>query len=244
MKAVFGASIGRVFYALAGDEPFRLYSQAASCYLFSTLPTLAEAQAGTGAIASATTWTQSDQHPYPNYYSYAAVSDPEQGITEDFSKTYYEAVNFRLQSGQQVQTLVRAFDIYRIREQEDNPDASVALIKEVFPAISSYLTDAEITTYIKLALDEMKIDLTAQGWSWSKLIDLDQTRLAIAYRAIALGSLAQIRQQNDRHELRYNEFNKKYKETLVQVKVREKAANESTTKTEAPAKRGFSFIMK
>jgi hypothetical protein len=242
MSHTFGASISRTFYALNGNEPIQLPSQLPALYLFSALPELADAQSGTGAIDSKATWTQGGVSPWPNSYTFDPVPEPEAAITDDFSQTYYEAINFILETGGQAQTIVRALEIAKVKEQEDQPDATVALIKEIFPAITNYLDDTEIDNYIKLALDEVKIDLEAQGWAWHELIKLSNIRLAVAYRAIALGALAQVRQTGDRHEFRYNEFNAKHQAILKAARLQERKETTSLPTSERQAQRGFTWV--
>lgn len=242
MKHVFQASISRTFYALAGNEPYQLPSQVPALYLFDALPELAAAQAGTGAIDSATNWAQSTDTPFPNTYSFDPVTEPEPGITDDFSQTYYEAINFVLETGGATQTIVRALQLNKVREQEDQPDATVALIKEIFPAINSYLADTEVDDYIKLALDEVKIDLLAQGWEWHRAVELPNIRLAVAYRAISLGALGQIRTRDDRHEIRYNEFNAKHIAILKSAKLQRQTSTTQLPTEKRQAQRGYTWV--
>lgn len=212
----FGKTITRKFYPKENDIPLSIPSQAAEIYLFENRPTWEAARAGTGALQTLSTWTQSGVSPYPQEYSFTPVDDPEP--TQNLlSRSYWEAINFVAELTEQKQTVIREFTLERPRGNEDTPETTVDDVKEVFPAINSYLTDAQIEGFLSVAEASLKDNLLGRGVRWSRVAALSNTRLAIAYKALALSSLSQIKESGDRHAIRYTEFNKLYETTMLAV---------------------------
>lgn len=214
----FGKTITRKFYPKENDIPLSIPSQAAEIYLFANRPTWEDARAGTGAAQSVTTWSQGGVTPYPQTYSFSAVDDP--APTENLlSRSYWEAINFVAELTQQKQTVIREFTLERPRGNEDTPGTTVDDIKDVFPAINNYLTDAQIEAHLSVAEAELQNDLLARGIRWSRVAALANTKLAIAYKSLSLSSLSQIKESGDRHALRYEEFKQLYQSAMKAVPI-------------------------
>lgn len=206
---VFGKDISRVFFPLEDNEPLNLPSQVPALYLYETRPNYTDAAAGTGALQSLTYWTHDENTPFPRSFTWNAVDDPSPS-TQAQAKTYYEAINFRTQASEQIQTLVRSLTLERVQELDSVPGTSIQDLKDAYPGISNYLTDAQLEEILEDALEEFKIDLEGKGIEYHKVYDLRKSRLALAYKAISLSMLSQIRERDDKHNFRYEEYKEKY----------------------------------
>lgn len=243
MTHVFGAPVQRKFYPLSGSDPVSLPSQSASIYLFSSQPSLADAAAGTGAVATQNYWLQGTASPYPCLYSFNQITDPEPTSSVD-SRTYWEAINFVLQLGSQTQTHVRAFDVERSYSGESIPGTNVTDIKEAYPAISNYLDDNEIGDLLSITEEEFKLDLEAKGVSYARVYDLQKARLALAYKTIALAMLGQIRDQGDKHQFRYDEYSKLYSVALGRLTLPVDTNKDGAKDTEVKPRQGYWTILR
>lgn len=215
----FGKDITREFIAYENGEPIELPSQVPAIYLFSSQPSMADALAGTGAVRAAiTTWAQQSIPPYKRIYTHAAIEDPDSdGSTPSLG--YWEAIRFIAKTSGAYQVKIREFDVERAGETDSYSDVTVQDLKDVFPAISSYGTDAELSDQIGVALEEFKLYFKSKGIEWHKLHNLRETKLYLAYKAIALNSIGEIKQQGDRFQLRYDEFEKKAATILGMLKL-------------------------
>lgn len=213
---LFGLDIKRAFYPLRGTEPLLLPSQTPSIYVFADAPTRDEAQNGTGAVQTVSTWNEDTVEPYPRRYTIAAIDDPDPDSQID-EKWYWEAINFVNQDSEQTQTVIRAFRVIRAAGVGSIPGTSVEDLKRIYPAIESYLGNEELAAMLSTAETELKQDLEDRGLVWSKLFDLDKLRLALAFKAIALANLSQLVESNDKFAVRSEIFERKYTGMLTKV---------------------------
>lgn len=213
MKYPFGKDFTHTFYPTIDNEPISLVSQAASVFLFSEAAkpaTVAAAQVGTGATGSEITyWTQSSSSPYGCAFTVPKIEDPDPDSSTD-TIGYWLAINFIIQAGATKQTVLQHIDLQRVRTTDAVPGVTATDLKEYYPAITSYLTDSQLATFITLAQDETRIELESKGFNWASIFSLSKLALPIAFKTIALATLSQIREPGDKHELRFNTFNDKY----------------------------------
>lgn len=205
MIAHFGSDIIREFIPRPGEEFLPFPSQNPTIYIFEDKPTRTIAAAGTGAIATISSWTQLTAVPHAYQYVIPAIDDPDPtGVTAEVR--YWEAVNYISQSGEQTQTVIRSFNIYRDEAGQDRPGTTVEDLKKVFPQISSYASDEQLDEVLLLAEDEIKRNLAKRGFLWSRLRNLHQIKIALAYRAIAFNAMNQIVAEKDRHDIRFHNY--------------------------------------
>lgn len=208
MKYIFGKDISRQFNPTQNNEHISLPTQTPTIYIFASNPSRTVARAGTGAAATISSWTELSTFPYTRTYTITAIADPDPtGITD--YKDYWEAINYVAKTAGDTLTTIRHFRLERAAGTDSKPGTTVNDLKNIYPAITSYLTDDQLTQFIGIARDEMQLELEAQGLEWSKLSDLYKTKLALAYKTIALAALSQIKEQGDRHHIRYEEFTKR-----------------------------------
>ena len=71
------------------------------------------------------------------------------------------------------------------------------------------MTEPQIDQFVESALLAIKIDIEARGFRWEHLYNLEKLKLAINYKAVAMASLALVKDDNDRFMIRYREFEEK-----------------------------------
>lgn len=218
MSYAFGKQVIRNFYPLEGTKPLSLPTQTPTIYLFSAMPTLDAAQNGTDAIASHTlsAWGEQAASPYRRAYTFPAIDDPDPDSNTP-CRGYWEAINFLTKASGQVQTVIRQFEVERVAALESMPGTTAQDIKDAYPSIGQYLGDDKLDAMIGISLDELKLDLNIKGLRWQRLADLGQLKLAVAYKAICLACISQIREDNDRFAVRYEIFEKKLEALLNSI---------------------------
>ncbi len=217
MKYQFGQDITHTFYASLDGEPVNLPSQAPSIFLWSDdkkPASISAAQAGTGATgAEIAYWTHSATAPYPRTFTIPAIDDPDPEGTET-AQGFWLAINYIAQTAGTKQTVMQYFECERLRPTDGIPGTIAADLKEVYPAISAYLSDTQLGDFLSIAEEEMRFELESKGFDWVRIYDLKKTRLALAYKAIALCALSQIKEDNDKFHLRLQEFGRRYEAFL------------------------------
>jgi len=211
---IFGKDFIRLFFPELDGEGLNLYSQSPTIYIFDAQPTRTDAAAGTGADSTISSWTEQDTAPFARFYTVPAIDDPEPTSTTN-SRTYWEAINFRYAAAEQIQTLVRAFEIERVTALDDLLIASKNELKGYFPGLSNYVDDNDLDEYLVLATDKVKNDIQKKGLDWYKLREHSRLKLALIYKTIALSQLGQIREVNDRFKFRFDQFEKWYTEEMA-----------------------------
>lgn len=209
----WGVDLTRKFYPHVNDRPFQIPTQTPAIYVFLTMPTRDAAAAGTGAVQTITSWTQDAIEPFACSYTIAAIDDPEP-TGGSYARTYYEAINYRLQTSEQVQTIIRSFDIERARAAAALPGASKEDCKRLYPALVKYVSDTELDDFIGAAQEEVRLSLYAKGFQWPAILQLEQLALPVAYKAISLASFSQMKEPGDRFDKRYEEFKAKCAELM------------------------------
>lgn len=213
---VFGKTIKRRFYPQINGEPIQLPSQTPTIYIFDSEPTREAAIAGTGAIDTVATWAQATVSPFECTYDIAAIDDPDPDSNTE-NAVYWEAIKFIGQTSEQTQTVVRAFILERIEGNEAEPGTTAGDILAVYPAIEAYLTPEQLGAHLRLAQDELKIDLEALGLKWGRLRDLNKLKLALAWKSIQLSAESQIKNADDKFDKRADLYREKYERALKNI---------------------------
>lgn len=240
----FGYSITRTFIPYENGEPINLPSQVPSIYLFSSQPSLADALAGTGAISAFTRdyWTEQLTTPYKRTYTYPPINDT--ASRSSGSVGYWEAVNFVLSGGGTTHTVLRQFDVERTETTDSYPTVTTDTLIEIYPAITSYLTTGQLTQFLGIALDDIKMRIRARGLVWTNLYQLQDLKLSLAYRTISLCALSQIKESGDRHEIRYNEFNKLFSESFTALTLEVDTNNDGEADEEVKPSPSYAIIIR
>jgi len=237
---IFGKAISRGFTSYVENTEIIVSITAPTIYLFDSEPTLEEARAGTDALQTLSSWTRATSAPFLNTYSFTAVEDPSPTSATD-SYTYWEAINYYPEAAGQKQTVVRSFTISRAKAGEDSIGLTIADVKEVYPQITSYLTDGQLTAILDAATDQMKIDLEAVGLKWANIKSQSKLALTLAYLCIAMSAESQITTEGDRFAARADRYHEKYSGNLKKIELSYASDNSSTA--DSKQKAGASFMV-
>lgn len=210
----WGVSFTRQLFYERDEAPANLPIQNPTIYYFDSEPTRSIAENGVGSFRTVSSWTELLSTPYTRSWSVPPINDPDPTGTTN-KKTYWEAINILLEgSAAQTQCILRAFDITRPAATDDNADISVDDLKNFYPAIARYMSDADLEDMIPIALETIRKDLKKKNVDWYKLRNQSELNLALTYKTIALQCLASIREPNDRHSFRFDQFEKWYQEEI------------------------------
>ena len=192
MSYNFGASFIRSIYIYTeNDVAIPIIDESRTIYYFNESPSLAVALAGTGAIQTVSAFASLGQvDPYGATWTVLPILDPFP-LSSIYERTYYEAVNFKLVASGQVQTRIRELQLVRANIAPEKLPTTIQDLKNIYPLISSLLSDAKLEQYLSLATLQFKMDLKGKDIEYSKVFNLEDARLLLAYLAIAMSSEAQ-----------------------------------------------------
>lgn len=218
MTYVFGKSISRKFYPLLDNEPVLLPSQVPSIWLYSSQPSLAEAQSGANRIATYDVSYWEESAPYERTYTINSIPDPEPtGSTK--ARGYWEVVRFVAQSSQQTQTSIRFFEVERLEETDTTPETSVQTLKNLCPQCADYFSDPELEQYIDNSIELVRLELEGKGMSWGDLFNLHKLTKAVAYRALMDAWSNQIQLEGDRFFIWASQYREGYKVAMSSITI-------------------------
>lgn len=217
-RYVFGQSISRTFYALQDNEPINIPSQAPTLYLFTDRPSFNAASIGTGALQTKNYWTHNANAPYPRTYTWEPVPNPSPNGGE-YIRQYWEGINWYNDLAQQVQTIIRPLELEATEQLDSIPGTTIQDIKDVYPKISAYLSDSELSAHLAIAIEEFKIDLEGRGIEYNRVSGLRKVKYALAYKSISISALSQVQEINDKHYLRWEQFDTMYRAILGKVEL-------------------------
>lgn len=209
MAYSFGADFTFWFYPLVDDAPAEVpaavQSQTPAIYIFQdTPPSRAAAADGTGAVQSITSWTWNSAK---NGWSFSVdgIDDPDPTGGSSL-RTYWLAINFKLSSGEQTQTVLRAVELERPAGHLKAVEVTDSDLRRVYAQVDAYSTEAQRRQFVQLGLDQVKAALKAKGFKWGQLTRPDELKLAVIYRALAMLFLGQIESPGDKFSGLYDQF--------------------------------------
>ena len=89
-------------------------------------------------------------------------------------------------------------------------------VKTIWPAVTSYFSDADIERYLPVALFEFQNDLEKAGKEYAKYTDLSKAKYALAYKCISEMAAAQVMKGNpDKWVWMVDYFKEKYGSALA-----------------------------
>lgn len=217
MTYPFAKDFTYTYYPLVNEENTAgvVTSQTPAIYLFDQLPSLDAARDGTGAIIpviaswswSATTlgWT----------FTVPAIDDPEPTSAAD-QRTYFLGINFILQTSKQIQTVVEALMMERVRGQSGRVAVTETELAAKWSFVNSYTTDTtQRNALIAEAQSQVKARLAKDGFIWSQIVGVDKLSDAVAFKTLANIALGQIRTPG--FEKLYAEFKAEYENALAEA---------------------------
>lgn len=216
----FGSDFTYRFAPLVDNEspdPL-LTAQAPAIYVFRTMPDRTAAAAGTGAIATVTTWAW-DAERRSWSFTVPAISDPNPTST-DGTEDFYLAVNFRLQAGAQLQTVVQLLQLERVAAQSGRPlEVSENDLRDLYPHIDSYSTATQRDKYAAQAVLHVRDKLDRQGFEWARLHQPSELKQAVVLKALSMLLFVASQEANDKHWLKHQYFEKEFQLTLDGLKL-------------------------
>jgi hypothetical protein len=206
----FGKSFTRWFIPLVDDASIDSLptSQTPTIYIFDSQPSRSAALGGSGSVQSVVTWTW-DSTKNGWSYTVAAIDDPDQATAQDL-RTYWEAVNYKLETGEQTQVDVRSFQMQRVTGHATTVGVTDAVLKEYFPQLDTCSSPSQRVAYVELAIEDVKSKLKSKGYDWARISRPDRLQIAIAYKVLYMIMLVQLQQGNDKYAIKYTEFKANY----------------------------------
>jgi hypothetical protein len=239
----FGQSFTAWFFPLVDDQtPAGLLtsSNLVAIYVFDQMPSRNAAANGTGAVQTITSWTW-DASKNGFSYSIAAISDPDPTSTTPV-RTYWRAINFRLQASQQVQTVLQSFDLERVTGPAFTIEVSDSDLAAYFPQVTSYSSAAQRLAYVAQAKEEVRARLRVKGFQWAKIHRADRLDMAVTFKALSMLMLAQVQQPGDKFAMKYTEFKSMYENALESIQFEYDADGNGQPETEGNVPSGLWVI--
>lgn len=195
MPFKFGNDIAYKFYPLKdevnSDNSFDITKFGTpAIYLFTDKPSRADALAGTSAVQTISSWTNTSDGK-GKQFTITAIDDPDTDASlKNYS--YWLAINFVLQSGEQTQTVMRMLPVKRVSAHHSTAMPTVEDLEAIHPNISEYFLNNTIEAALENALSLIKLKLKVAGWDYAMIWNPDELRLCVAYKAMAELSLSQM----------------------------------------------------
>jgi hypothetical protein len=192
-------------------------SSLVAIYVFGpdSMPTRDAAAAGTGAIATISSWTW-DSARQGFYFTVPAITDPDPNSSMSI-RTYWFGVNFRLQTSKQIQTVLRSQYVERVKGPADSVYVTDDDLIAYYNEILSYSTSDQRQRAIDQALINVKAELKAKGYLWARIHRADQLKSATTLKALTILCLSKIQQGNDKFALKYGEYKEMYRTQIDSV---------------------------
>lgn len=241
MEYWFGSSINRAFFPLQENEPFALPVQNPSVFLFSNQPSLADSLSGTGSFQTKSAWTQSTVAPFKCSYSLDPIAPPAGAAT---TLGFWESIKLVAASGGQAQSVIRYFEVARPDGSDSDPETTRGDVVAVYPGILTYIKEDQLDDFLADARAELKTELEARGLTWSSIGELSRLRKVLAHKAISLASFSQFQQINDRHYIRWKEYDAKYKGLLNDTNLKVDTDGDGKAEAKAAPVYGYAVVSK
>jgi hypothetical protein len=187
---LFGQNLTFEFYPLAYDSSLSsaqlLNISLVNAYVFTDIAkpvSVAASQAGTGASQGPiTSWTAGNGG---FSFSISSINDPSPELYLS-RYIYWVAVNFRLDTGAQIQTVLAPLELWRVDASFTRIGTDDATLEQFFPSIDSLYTQAQQLAAISAATLAIKSRIKAQGFDWARIYRLDRLNLIVAYKALVI----------------------------------------------------------
>lgn len=217
----FGQNITYWFYPLLDNEtavvPSAIQAQSPAIYVFDEqVPTRSDAASGTNSLQAITSWTWNNQKKAWSF-TVPAIVDPEPSSNIE-SRTYWIALNFRLQTSAQIQTVIKPLQLVRVVGHDRVVSVTQDDLRRYFPQVDAYSSELQRLAYINQATEEVKSSLRLKGYEWAKIQRADRLDLCVIYKSLAMIMLAQIQEPNDKFSIKYQEFKASFTNSLDSLK--------------------------
>jgi hypothetical protein len=194
---IFGKAFKYQFYPLNDDKFVDIQAITApdSIYIFSEQPSITEAKAGTGNLQQISTWSDI-KDGNGKEIDVAAIEDPDDEA-EWQRYDYWIAINTPLESGGDVQTIIRHLPIGRIRAHHKPVTVDNNDLQKIYSTIDTIASDVDQKNAIQLAILEAQKTLQTSGYEWGEIWEPQELNIAISYMAVGSLMREQIREPQD-----------------------------------------------
>jgi hypothetical protein len=214
---LFGKTIsGYTLHAYEdGHKLGSIPAQTYSVHVFDEMPTRADAAAGTGAIDTFTVIHTANEFLQ---FDIPAIDDPDPtSLTNQV--TYWLAVVFELETGEQDQMILRALPLSRVTAKNHTIGVTSAKIKEAFPDVENYLSVLEIESQISIAQMNLLEDLQNKGFRWAEINRPEQLFNALLFKSLEYIHTSQIQRQGDRFSISAEMAHRNYTNIISNLKL-------------------------
>ena len=217
----FGQNITYWFYPLLDNDtavvPSAVQSQTPAIYVFDeSVPSRGDAASGANSLQTVSTWVWSSQKKAWSF-TIQAINDPHPDSNIP-TRTYWVALNFRLQSAGQVQTVIKPLQLERVVGHDKVVSVTEEDLRAYFPQIDAYSSDVQRKAFISQALIEIKGELRAKGYEWAKITRADRLDLCVIYKALSMVMVGQIQEPGDKFSIKYKEYKSGFQSNLDSLK--------------------------
>jgi|LakMenE18May11ns_1017448.scaffolds.fasta_scaffold9951786_11 hypothetical protein len=217
----FGQNITYWFYPLLDNDtavvPSAVQSQTPAIYVFDeSVPSRGDAASGANSLQTVSTWVWSSQKKAWSL-TIQAINDPHPDSNIP-TRTYWVALNFRLQSAGQVQTVIKPLQLERVVGHDKVVSVTEEDLRAYFPQIDAYSSDVQRKAFISQALIEIKGELRAKGYEWAKITRADRLDLCVIYKALSMVMVGQIQEPGDKFSIKYQEYKSGFQSNLDSLK--------------------------
>lgn len=192
-------------------EDMSSVTSAPTIYIFGEdeKPTYAQAQAGTGAIATISTWVDVELNGnHGKRISIDGIADPEPDSHVE-RRLYWLGINYKLDPSEATVTLVRALPLIRATLHDEPVSTSRSDLSAIYKDISVIASDDQQDDAIVKAISLIRQELEADGFLWAKIWRPKELNDAVAFKALSMIMFGEMAQTGDR----YNTLAMTYKES-------------------------------
>jgi hypothetical protein len=229
----FGESFVYNFYVRDGKGGFEDLSSvtdAPSIYIYDSLPSRTDARAGTGALQSVSSWTDANENGGKTF-TIASISDPDATDAKD-SYEYYIAVNYKLVDSGDVLTDIRLLPMVRARATHAPITTNEVDLQRIYSKVDSISSSADQLNKIQQAKNDIRVYLDSKGYDWAEVWEPVQLNDAIAYRALHLIMIDNMRDTDDAYATRSILYSDQSDNILKGVRLKFKDSSETTPTAE------------
>lgn len=213
----FGKDITYWFQPLVDNNTVTLaaamQTQTPAIYVYTDEPSRSDASTGAGSpVQTIASWTW-DASRSAWYFTIDAIDDPDPTSTVTI-RTYWVAINFRLDAAEQLQTVLRSLDLERVAGHIVPLVVTEDDLKKFYPGVLVYSREDQRIDFINQAIDTVRSKLRAQGYAWASLHRPDRLKNAVALRAVAMILLSQAQGGNEKFFPLYREFKQLHEDEM------------------------------
>lgn len=225
MSFPFGKAFTYTYYPLDDNENLSasdiasIESLLVAVYIFTDeeKPSRDEAISGSGATQTIASWSDNGNLGFD--ISVAALDDPDPTIIDD-ERDFWISINYRLEAGEQVQTILRRMRMERIRGHHKRIQVTDTDLKRVWPEIDRYTEDiTERLRYTEQAISDIERDMENRRLEWSLHWRPDKLTRAAVYRTLFYAARAKQQVLGDKFNLLKEDFDKEYNQHIARLNI-------------------------